>query len=92
MKKSSIFGLKINSKPIIFSLIVLLILISKCESKKGSLITLDEETWDQMLVGEWMVEFFAPWCPACRQMQTDWNSFADWSQDLKSGHQLNCHF
>jgi len=59
----------------------LLIILSKCESK-GSLITLDEENWDQMLTDEWMVEFFAPWCPACRSLQPEWKTFSTWSHDL----------
>jgi len=29
------------------------------------------------------VEFHAPWCPACKDLQKSWNAFADWSKDLK---------
>jgi len=36
-------------------------------------------------VGEWMVEFAAPWCPACRALQPTWEEFAGWSEDLEVG-------
>ncbi|KAL0273630.1 UNVERIFIED_CONTAM: hypothetical protein PYX00_006261 [Menopon gallinae] len=49
---------------------------------KQSLISLDEDNWDQMLEGEWMVEFYAPWCPACKSLQPKWKEFSDWSSDL----------
>lgn len=49
---------------------------------KGELKSLDETTWGDMLKGEWMVEFFAPWCPACQQLKPLWEEFAKWSDDL----------
>ncbi|XP_071450476.1 thioredoxin-related transmembrane protein 1 [Hetaerina americana] len=49
---------------------------------KSSLIKLDDNNWDQILTGHWMVEFYAPWCPACQSLQSHWESFATWSEDL----------
>lgn len=48
----------------------------------GKLIILNENNWDQMLNGEWMVEFYAPWCPACRALEPVWEDFASWADDL----------
>ncbi|MGH0189375.1 UNVERIFIED_CONTAM: hypothetical protein FKN15_035193 [Acipenser sinensis] len=25
---------------------------------------------------------FAPWCPACQQLQPEWNDFAEWGDDI----------
>ncbi|XP_013794222.1 thioredoxin-related transmembrane protein 1-like [Limulus polyphemus] len=49
---------------------------------KGQLLSLDEDNWQEMLSGEWMVEFFAPWCPACKALEPVWKEFSDWSDDL----------
>jgi len=52
---------------------------------EASLQAITEDNWRQILVGEWMVEFYAPWCPACRGLQPTWEEFGGWSEDLEIG-------
>lgn len=42
---------------------------------------LNENNWRSMLEGEWMVEFFAPWCPACKSITNIWEEFAVYAGD-----------
>jgi len=49
---------------------------------KSELITITDENWSEIVEGEWMVEFYAPWCPACQSLKPTWNEFAGWSKDL----------
>ncbi|XP_050325147.1 thioredoxin-related transmembrane protein 1 [Bactrocera neohumeralis] len=52
-------------------------------TQTNSLIELNEDNWQLMLRGEWMVEFFAPWCPACKNLAPTWERFAKTAKDLR---------
>jgi len=60
----------------IFSFIVF------CNVATANVVQITDENWKQILRGEWMVKFFAPWCPACRSMVDSWIEFGKWTDDL----------
>ncbi|XP_041132109.1 thioredoxin-related transmembrane protein 1-like [Polyodon spathula] len=73
-------------KSAVFSGITLLVLGAVAPQpalgKRHHQRTITERTWQDILEGEWMIEFFAPWCPACQQLQPEWNAFAEWGEDI----------
>ncbi|XP_054282857.1 thioredoxin-related transmembrane protein 1-like isoform X2 [Macrosteles quadrilineatus] len=66
----------------LFTFLIFLSINISLSHCKSQLFSLNEENWDAMLSGEWMVEFYAPWCPACKAMQSVWEEFSGWSKDL----------
>ncbi|XP_007422828.3 thioredoxin-related transmembrane protein 1 [Python bivittatus] len=46
-------------------------------------VELTGSNWSLLLQGQWMVEFYAPWCPACQQMELAWEAFARNSVELE---------
>merc|ERR1719322_1250673 len=66
---------------------LLVLLVASClvATTTADLTVIQEDEWRQLLKGEWMVEFAAPWCPACRALQPTWEEFAGWSEDLEVG-------
>ncbi|XP_035241179.1 thioredoxin-related transmembrane protein 1 [Anguilla anguilla] len=68
----------------LFSLVVLSIFLTSqtALAKKDHLRVITDSNWEEILEGEWMIEFFAPWCPACQQLQPVWNEFAEWGEDM----------
>ncbi|XP_053139744.1 thioredoxin-related transmembrane protein 1 [Hemicordylus capensis] len=69
------------------SLGLLLLLLGACgvtaRAGRSQVRVLSDATWTELLSGEWMVEFYAPWCPACQNLQPEWESFAEWGEDLE---------
>ncbi|KAK7904090.1 hypothetical protein WMY93_016697 [Mugilogobius chulae] len=55
---------------------------SPVTAKPDSLKEVTDSNWEDILTGEWMIEFYAPWCPACQQLQPAWKEFADWGDDM----------
>ncbi|XP_071665885.1 thioredoxin-related transmembrane protein 1-like isoform X2 [Patagioenas fasciata] len=51
--------------------------------KRSLVKLLSDGMWQELLQGEWMVEFYAPWCPACQSLQPEWEKFAEWGEDLE---------
>lgn len=62
---------------------IFLTLVLAVTSTNAKLTVISEENWKDILVGEWMVEFMAPWCPACRALQPTWEEFSGWNEDLE---------
>lgn len=44
--------------------------------------SLDESNWDLILKGEWMLEFYAPWCPACKALETTWKELSEYGDEF----------
>lgn len=51
-------------------------------SPSPHVIQINDSNWRQSLTGEWLIQFHAPWCPACRSLVPAWNEFAIESKDL----------
>ncbi|BFZ12209.1 hypothetical protein BsWGS_15248 [Bradybaena similaris] len=45
-------------------------------------IKITDANWTSVMDGEWMIEFMAPWCPACKSFKEVWAEFAGWGHDL----------
>ncbi|KDR13281.1 thioredoxin-related transmembrane protein 1-like [Zootermopsis nevadensis] len=68
-------------RPLNLSLFILLIELYFVVGKPN-VVQLNEGNWKEILNQEWMVEFYAPWCPACKALQPVWEEFSTWSDDL----------
>ncbi|XP_076221240.1 uncharacterized protein LOC116429991 [Nomia melanderi] len=67
----------------IYSLYLSLVCANSQASWKNNFAEqLTEENWDRMLIGEWMVEFYAPWCPACKALEPVWDHLASQKKSL----------
>uniref|UniRef100_H2ZNI5 Thioredoxin domain-containing protein n=1 Tax=Ciona savignyi TaxID=51511 RepID=H2ZNI5_CIOSA len=65
-----------------FGVLVFSILTSSSYAKRSQLIQLRDENWRDCLTGEWLIKFYAPWCPACKDNEPQFEEFSTWSDDL----------
>ncbi|KAM3595454.1 uncharacterized protein V6R79_023641 [Siganus canaliculatus] len=79
---STMFSL-LKRRSFICSFVVFICLTPLLAStKRENLRDVTDANWEEILSGEWMIEFYAPWCPACQQLQSVWKEFADWGEDM----------
>uniref|UniRef100_A0A8C4R3U4 Thioredoxin domain-containing protein n=1 Tax=Eptatretus burgeri TaxID=7764 RepID=A0A8C4R3U4_EPTBU len=62
--------------------LVILTATTAVRAERDKVVRLTDRNWTEILRGEWMVEFYAPWCPACQRLQHDWQALSTWSEDL----------
>lgn len=85
----------LNMAPFALALALLLVLFRAAPIHSTTVLpdsstavrTITDENWKQILVGEWLVKFYAPWCPACRAMHGTWAEVGAWAntQDISIG-------
>ncbi|TRY92474.1 hypothetical protein DNTS_028181 [Danionella cerebrum] len=52
------------------------------EADGSNVLTVADTNWTLIMQGEWMIKFYAPWCPACQHLQTDWENLGGQSKSL----------
>lgn len=55
------------------------------EPMPDSPIAITDSNWRHLDKGEWLIEFYAPWCPACRALQPRWDQLA---RDIKDFNEV----
>ncbi|XP_066561917.1 thioredoxin-related transmembrane protein 4 isoform X2 [Amia ocellicauda] len=73
---------KIINHYTLLTLLVINCVLSVNPGDEGQVLPIADSNWTLILQGEWMLKFYAPWCPACQQIQPDWENFAKHSKGL----------
>ncbi|XP_045457236.1 thioredoxin-related transmembrane protein 1-like [Melitaea cinxia] len=77
---------RLNRIPQVFNILFYLCVFLCCFTRLASAnIELDEDNWTQILDGEWMVEFYAPWCPACNALAPAWKELSNRAKNKNLG-------
>ncbi|XP_036177247.1 thioredoxin-related transmembrane protein 4 isoform X2 [Myotis myotis] len=43
---------------------------------QSMVLPMTASNWTLVMEGEWMLKFYAPWCPSCQQTDSEWETFA----------------
>ncbi|XP_064331940.1 thioredoxin-related transmembrane protein 4 isoform X2 [Camelus dromedarius] len=44
--------------------------------ERSLVLPMTASNWTLVMEGEWMLKFYAPWCPSCQQTDSEWETFA----------------
>ncbi|XP_011368431.1 thioredoxin-related transmembrane protein 4 [Pteropus medius] len=44
--------------------------------EQSLVLPMSASNWTLVMEGEWMLKFYAPWCPSCQQTDSEWETFA----------------
>lgn len=44
--------------------------------EQSRVLPMTASNWTLVMEGEWMLKFYAPWCPSCQQTDSEWETFA----------------
>ncbi|XP_036100366.1 thioredoxin-related transmembrane protein 4 [Molossus molossus] len=45
-------------------------------AERSMVLPMTASNWTLVMEGEWMLKFYAPWCPSCQQTDSEWEAFA----------------
>ncbi|XP_066091360.1 thioredoxin-related transmembrane protein 4 [Saccopteryx bilineata] len=45
-------------------------------AEQSLVLPMTASNWTLVMEGEWMLKFYAPWCPSCQQTDSEWEAFA----------------
>ncbi|XP_008139300.2 thioredoxin-related transmembrane protein 4 isoform X2 [Eptesicus fuscus] len=45
-------------------------------AEQSMVLPMTASNWTLVMEGEWMLKFYAPWCPSCQQTDSEWETFA----------------
>ncbi|XP_061076753.1 thioredoxin-related transmembrane protein 4 [Conger conger] len=63
-------------------LAIFIINVSADQGVESKVLSVADTNWTLILEGEWMLMFYAPWCPACQQIKEEWDTFSRHSAQL----------